>query len=77
MPADVQLHLDMGAESISTPAEIDLAEAMIAAHGGDARRAVRELMADADFLRDQIATVAVLMSRGYSRGWRPKYERLS
>jgi len=34
-------------------------------------------MLDADFLRAQLATAAMLMSRGYSRGWRPKYERLS
>jgi len=45
--------------------------------GGDARQAVRELMRDADFLRDQLYTASRLMSQGYGRGWRPKYERLS
>lgn len=76
MPAAEQLRLDIGTERVSVSPEIDLVDAMIFAHGGDARRAVLELMLDADFLRDQLATAAVLMSRGYSRGWRPKYERL-
>lgn len=77
MFAAEQLRLDIGAEPLSVPDEVDLADAMIAACGGDARRAVRELMADADFLRDQLSTAAMLVSKGYARGWRPKYERLS
>jgi len=77
MSAAEQLRLDVGAERLSVSRDIDLVDSMIAACGGDARRAVRELMLDADFLRDQLATAAVLMSRGYSRGWRPKYERLT
>jgi hypothetical protein len=76
MPAAEQLRLDVGANRVSASAEIDLADAMIAACGGDARRAVRELMLDADFLRDQLYTASRLMSRGYTHGWRPKYERL-
>ena len=56
--------------------DVDLVDAMIAAYGGDARRAVGELMLDADFLRDQLSTAAMLISRGYTRGWRPKYERV-
>lgn len=77
MLAAEQLRLDVGAETFPMPFEIDLAEAVIAAHGGDARLAVRELLLDADFLRDQLAKAASLMSRGYPRGWRPRYERLS
>jgi hypothetical protein len=76
MAAGEQLRLDICEERASPPQEIDLVDALICAHGGDARRAVHELMLDADFLRDQLATAALLMSRGYSRGWRPKYERL-
>lgn len=76
MSAAEQLRLDMGTETISKPVETDLADAMIAACGGDARRAVRELMLDADFLRDQLYVASRLMSQGYGRGWRPKYERL-
>lgn len=76
MSAAEQLNRDIGAESICAPMEIDLADAVIAACGGDARRAVRELMADADFIRNQLYTASRLMSKGYGRGWRPKYERL-
>lgn len=76
MPAADQLRLFQGADSLSAPVEIDLADAVIAAYGGDARLAVRELLADADFLRDQLYTASRLMSQGYGRGWRPKYERL-
>jgi hypothetical protein len=77
MSAAKQLRLDVGAASIAMPNEIDLVDAMICACGGDARRAVRELMLDADFLRDQLYTASRLMSQGYGRGWKPKYERLS
>lgn len=76
MLAAEQLRLDIGAEQQSAQGDVDLVDAMIAAYGGDARRAVGELMQDADFLRDQLSTAAMLISRGYIRGWRPKYERL-
>ena len=76
MAAAEQLRLEIGAESACASQGIDLAEAMIAACGGDARRAVRELMLDADFLRDQLYVASKLMSQGYGRGWKPKYERL-
>jgi hypothetical protein len=76
MSAAQQLRLDIGSFERSTPQEIDLVDAMICAHGGDPRRAVRELMLDADFLRDQLYTASRLMSQGYGRGWKPKYERL-
>ncbi|MGJ7040450.1 hypothetical protein [Shinella sp. BE166] len=50
-------------------------DAVIEAYGGDARVAVRELLADADFLRDQLYTASALVSKGYARGWKPRYER--
>jgi hypothetical protein len=49
---------------------------IISACGGDARAAVRELLADADFLRDQLYIASRLLSRGIGRGWAPKYERV-
>lgn len=76
MSAAEQLRLDVGADSARVSEDIDLVDAMICAYGGDARRAVRELMLDADFLRDQLYTASKLMSQGYGRGWRPKYERV-
>lgn len=50
-------------------------DAVIEAYGGDARIAVRELLADADFLRRQIVLADCAMSRGFTRGWRPILER--
>ena len=77
MSAAEQLRLDVGSSERSIHPEIDLVDAMICAHGGDSRQAVRELMLDADFLRDQLYIASRLISQGYSRGWKPKYERVS
>lgn len=49
-------------------AEIDLVDSVLHACGGDARTAIRELLLDADFLRDQLYIAATLMSSGMSRG---------
>lgn len=78
-PADGQLRLDIGGErqDVDGSQEIDLVDAYLAAHAGDARAAIRELLLDADFLRDQLALAAGAMSSGMTRGWRPKYERVS
>ena len=56
--------------------EVDLAETVLEAYGGDAKVAMRELLLDADFLRDQLYTASGIMSQGYARGWKPKYERV-
>ncbi|WP_156392874.1 hypothetical protein [Rhizobium sp. Root1220] len=42
---------------------------------GDALAAIRNLLADADFLRDQLWIASNLMSKGIARGWKPQYER--
>jgi hypothetical protein len=78
MSAAEQLNLDV---SIPVPVaapepEVDLVEAVLTACGGDYKLAIRELLDDADFLRDQLYTASQLMSRGMAYGWRPKYERL-
>lgn len=44
-------------------------------YGGDARLAVRELLADAAHLRGELYTASCMLSRGIGRGWTPKYER--
>ena len=76
--ADAQLRLEMeledGAPGLSPTA--DLVGAMLEAYRDDNRAAMADLMADADFLRDQLYTASCLMSAGISRGWTPKYERL-
>jgi hypothetical protein len=74
-----QLALDILAEETDTqsPPEVDLAESILTAHDGDALAAIRELLADADFLRDQLFIATSLMSKGIARGWKPAYERVT
>lgn len=73
------LALDIATEETDTqsPPELDPAESILTAFGGDALAAIRELLADADFLRDQLYTASCVMSAGMARGWKPKYERVS
>lgn len=61
--------------AVDPQTDIDVIDALLAAHGGDHRAAMKELLLDADFLRDQLYTASCMMSQGLSRGWRPKYER--
>lgn len=73
-----QLALDVTVEETVTqsPSEVDLAESVLTAHGGDALAAIRNLLADADFLRGELYTASCLLSRGIGRGWRPRFERV-
>lgn len=72
-----QLALELPAEETVTqsPDEVDLAVSVLNAHDGDALAAIRNLLADADFLRDQLYTASCVMSAGMARGWKPRYER--
>lgn len=74
-----QLALDIPAEETGTqsPPEVYLAESVLSAHDGDALAAIRSLLADADFLRDQLWIASSLMSKGIARGWKPSYERVA
>ncbi|MEY9198477.1 hypothetical protein ABIA16_003593 [Sinorhizobium fredii] len=75
--SEAQLKLDV--DIIEPPvggSEVDLIDSVLAACGGDPRLAIQELLADADFLRDQLYTASCLLSRGIGRGWTPKYERM-
>lgn len=57
--------------------EVDLAMSVLRAAGGDPLVAIRSLLADAAFLRDQLFIASSLMSKGIGRGWKPQYERVS
>ena len=78
MSAAEQLCLDVNVPEQTAPedAEVDLVDAVLEACGGDARLAIKELLLDADFLRDQLWTASHMMSAGMGRGWKPKYERV-
>lgn len=72
-----QLAFDIIAVETDTqsPADVDLAVSVLSAFDGDALAAIRSLLDDADFLRDQLFIASSLMSKGIGRGWKPKYER--
>jgi hypothetical protein len=73
-----QLALDIPAVEVDTQSteSVDLAVSVLAAAGGDPVVAIRSLLEDADFLRDQLFIASSLMSKGIARGWRPQYERV-
>jgi hypothetical protein len=60
---------------IPDPIETDLAEAVLAAHEGDAVAALRDVIADACFLHQQLLIASTLISYGAARGWRPRFVR--
>lgn len=73
-----QLALDIADAETNpqSPTEVDLAVSVLNAAGGDPLVAIRSLLADVDFLRDQLFIASSLMSKGISRGWQPQYERI-
>lgn len=75
MPQQLALDIPDAETGTQSPAEVDLAMSVLTAHDGDALAAIRNLLADADFLRDQLWIASNLMSKGIGRGWKPQYER--
>lgn len=73
-----QLALDIQVEKdrIQLGDTVDLAASVLDAFDGNALEAIRSLLADADFLRDQLWIASNLMSKGVGRGWKPQYERV-
>lgn len=53
----------------------DRARAILDDHAGDALAALRTVIADAEFLCDQLETASMLISPGLVRGWKPKFQR--
>ena len=70
------LEIEMPAAACERTVEGDLVDALLDLHHGNYRAAIVELLADADFLRDQLYTASCLMSKGMGRGWKPRYERI-
>ncbi|EJZ21466.1 hypothetical protein NE852_09975 [Rhizobium sp. Pop5] len=50
-------------------------EAVLAWHDDNAKAAIRSLLDDCKHLRQQLALAERAMSRGMTRGWKPRYER--
>jgi len=56
--------------------EPDIIGAILDYHHGDARAALEDVLADADFLRGQLFAAQRLISQGRGREFKPKYERV-
>ena len=60
---------------IAVPDDDDLAKNLLAAYDGDAMAALRCVIADAEFLHDQLAIASTILSHGIGRGWQPRFTR--
>lgn len=54
---------------------IDKAQDVLDAFGGNALAALRSVIADAEFLCEQLETASLYLSHGAARGWTPSFER--
>ncbi|NTF46211.1 dehydrogenase [Rhizobium sp. AC27/96] len=55
--------------------EFDPIEAILAAHDGDARAAIGDLVERIQHLRYQLSLASACMSRGMTRGWEPSMDQ--
>lgn len=67
----------MSAESPLAPGESDFdpIEAILAAHDGDTRAAIGDLVERIQHLRHQLSLASAAMSRGMTRGWSPSLDQ--
>lgn len=63
------------AATIIEEPEIDPIDAIIAAHGGDARAAVADLVHRIQHLRYELTLASAVMSKGMTRGWAPSLDQ--
>ncbi len=71
-----ELALDIPDAKTATRRRKSISLSVLSTLDGDAFAAIRNLLADADFLRDQLYTAPCIMSAGMGRDCNPKYERV-
>jgi len=57
--------------------EADPVDAAMAWHGNDARATIQALLEDRVRLQEQLAIAKACVSKGFTRGWRPRKRRRS
>lgn len=75
---DEPLSSEGSMKSSHAPVEPDVdddVEMVLAWHQGDARAAIATLLQDCGHLRKQLQVTETAMSTGFTRGWRPSYDR--
>lgn len=65
----------MSAVQLIEEVEIDQAQEVLDHFGGNALAALRSVIADAEFLCEQLETASLYLSGGIARGWKPTFER--
>ena len=63
---------------LQTETDADLrwaVEAELAFHDGDFKATIADLIKDRQYLRQQLELADFAGSKGFSRGWRPGYQR--
>ncbi|MBY5440496.1 hypothetical protein [Rhizobium leguminosarum] len=65
----------MREQPIGEAVENDERDKVIAYHKGDTHAAIDTLLGDIRHLRRQLTLAEGAMSRGMTRGWRPRYDR--
>ncbi|NEI06144.1 hypothetical protein GUK34_15070 [Rhizobium leguminosarum] len=65
----------MREQPIGEAVESDERAEVIAYHRGDMHAAIDTLLEDIRHLRRQLTLAEGVMSRGMTRGWRPRYDR--
>ncbi|MCZ8158313.1 MAG: hypothetical protein O9256_00210 [Rhizobiaceae bacterium] len=63
------------APATDAPKADDDVEMVLSWHQGDARAAIATLLQDCGHLRKQLQVTETAMSTGFTRGWRPSYDR--
>jgi hypothetical protein len=55
--------------------KFDPIDAILEAHGGDARAAIADLIGRCQHLRYQLSIASVVVSKGMTRGWAPSFDQ--
>jgi hypothetical protein len=63
------------AATLTLDPEFDPIEAILDAHGGDARAAITDLVQRIQHLRYQLTLVSAVTSKGLVRGWEPSLDQ--
>lgn len=63
------------AHSPTEPVSTDDLSAVLEWHAGDSRAAIITLLEDCKYLREQLAVTEAAMSSGFTRGWKPAFDR--
>lgn len=61
--------------ALEAETNVDQAQVVLDAFGGNALAALRSVIADAEYLCEQLETASHFLSGGIARGWKPSFER--